>query len=416
MNRTLSAALSLLLAVSASAQVPASALARIGTAAAVKGDVKAVSAGAAVGRVVSSGKSLFLNDHVTTDAAGRLQVLLLDETIFTLGPNSDMVLDDFVYDPKTSAGKVVATIAKGTFRFVTGKVAQRDPSRLKIKVAVGTIGVRGSIGVGETGPGGTTIINAGARNADNYDDAAGIYAQNGGKTVNLIQPGVGTRISPDGKVADASFMSGDLERIMGALQAPAAQGAGRGGQGAGLGGRTATDASGRATAVGGLLASASADALGLSRQSDVLMTQSVQSQLGSGFPDGQSQWAQLAGLTGTGTFNGTGSYSGGAGSGSLTMQMDVNFGAQTIGGGASFIQASGAVSGSASILSTSYTGLTGNAFFSNFNPHLSGSGTIFASNLSLQNAGGIAAKTATMNVDVWTGAGPTSSGAVTGTR
>lgn len=127
MKRTLSAAMSLLLAaVSASAQVPASALTKIGTAAAVAGAVRAVSEGA-VGRVVSSGKPLFLNDHVTTDAAGRLQVLLLDETIFTLGPNSDMVLDDFVYDPKTSAGKITATIAKGAFRFVTGKVAQRDP-------------------------------------------------------------------------------------------------------------------------------------------------------------------------------------------------------------------------------------------------------------------------------------------------
>ena len=116
MKRTLSAALSLLLAVSASAQAPAaSLLTKIGTAAAVRGAVNAVSAGTAVGHVISSGKPLFLNDHVTPDAAGRLQILLVDETIFTLGPNSDMVLDDFVYDPKTSAGKMTASIAKGTF-------------------------------------------------------------------------------------------------------------------------------------------------------------------------------------------------------------------------------------------------------------------------------------------------------------
>ncbi|HOW89553.1 MAG TPA: hypothetical protein PL037_04665, partial [Elusimicrobiales bacterium] len=79
---------------------------RIGAAGAVSGGVKALSAGDAVGRIVESGKPIFLNDHVITDGKGRLQVMLLDETVFTIGPNSDMVLDEFVYDPATSAGKV----------------------------------------------------------------------------------------------------------------------------------------------------------------------------------------------------------------------------------------------------------------------------------------------------------------------
>ena len=108
---------------------PAASLIRIGAAAAVHGLVQAAAPGA-VGRVISSGKPVYLNDHVTTDADGRLQVMLLDETIFTLGPNSDMVLDEFVYDPATSAGKVTARVAKGVFRFVTGKVARQAPANM----------------------------------------------------------------------------------------------------------------------------------------------------------------------------------------------------------------------------------------------------------------------------------------------
>ena len=71
-----------------------------------------------------------------------MQILLPDETVFTLGPNSDMVLDEFVYDPKKDAGKITAELLKGTFRLVTGKLGHRiDP---KIKLIVGTIGIRGT--------------------------------------------------------------------------------------------------------------------------------------------------------------------------------------------------------------------------------------------------------------------------------
>jgi len=419
MKSTLSAAISLLLAASASAQVPVSAAAKIGTAAAVAGAVKAVAEGGAVGRVISSGKPLFLNDHVTTDAAGRLQVLLLDETIFTLGPNSDMVLDDFVYDPKSGSGKVEAAISKGTFRFVTGKIAQKDPSKLKIKVAVGTIGVRGSIGVGETGPGGTTIINGGARNADNHDDAAGIYAQSGGKTVNLPQPGVGTRISPDGKVADASFLTGELNRIMGTLQTPAGQTAGKGGTPAAAGRRSATDASGRSTAEGGIHAEASGETADLASAADAAATQAIQNRFESGVtgvPDGLATWSQLVGLVGTGKYNGSGSYAGSAGSGSATLAMNVDFGAHTIGGGGSTLVLTGSLPGTASILSTNYSSFTGNAVLTGFQSDLSGGSNFQSATLTLQNAGGVPAKTATINFAVWTGAGPTSPGSVTGTR
>jgi hypothetical protein len=425
MKRTLSAALSLLLAVSASAQAPAaSLLTKIGTAAAVRGSVKAISSGNAVGHVIASGKPLFLNDHVTTDAAGRLQVLLVDETIFTLGPNSDMVLDEFVYDPKTSAGKMTASISKGTFRFVTGKIAQKDPSSLKIKVAVGTIGVRGSIGVGETGPGGTTIINGGARVPDNHDDAAGIYAQSNGKTVNLIQPGVGTHIGPDGIVEKARFMTDDLNRIMGTLQSKVGQTRER--NAAVMAGRTASSASGRSTSVGGLLAAGAEGFLSDASQADIITTLALQaaaendlnsnSSSSPSIPNGVSSWSQVEGLTGTGTYIGTGNYAGSSGSGSMVVVLDVNFTAQTLGSASSSITLSGALVGSTAVNPFSYSGFTGLASGLNIESHLSNTTLFQTSSLTLNNASGIAAKTAVISANVWTGAGIPSSASATATR
>lgn len=85
-----------------------------------------------------------LGTRILTGPTGHLNILLNDETVFTLGPQSEFVIDDFVFDPKTSVHKVGANFLKGTFRWVTGKVAQKDTSTVKIKVAYGTIGPRGT--------------------------------------------------------------------------------------------------------------------------------------------------------------------------------------------------------------------------------------------------------------------------------
>jgi hypothetical protein len=70
--------------------------------------------------------------------------MLLDETVFAMGPKTEMLLDEFVYDPDTSASKVTARIIKGVFRFVTGKIARKKPSKAKVMLPVGTLGGRGT--------------------------------------------------------------------------------------------------------------------------------------------------------------------------------------------------------------------------------------------------------------------------------
>lgn len=134
-------------------------LIRIGAAAVVRGQVKAASSlEGSVGRVVGSGQPLYLNDKVSTDANGRLQILLLDETVFTVGPNTTIILDKFVYDPSSGAGEVSANVVKGVFRFVTGKVAKTNPGSMKVRTPVGTIGIHGTDVVGIVGPDRTTIL------------------------------------------------------------------------------------------------------------------------------------------------------------------------------------------------------------------------------------------------------------------
>ena len=139
------------------APLSASAALNIGVASAVRGAVRATAPGEA-GRVVETGKPVYARDKVTTNADGKLQILLLDQTSFTIGPNSEMELDEFVFDPATNAGKVSAKMVKGAFRFVTGKVARRDPSSMQVTTPVGTIGIRGTMTAGSVSGAEATIV------------------------------------------------------------------------------------------------------------------------------------------------------------------------------------------------------------------------------------------------------------------
>jgi hypothetical protein len=70
---------------------------------------------------------------------------LPDDTTFTIGPNSDIVIDSFVYDPDNTPKKVIASMSKGVFRWVTGKTKPlKDPPEMKVKLPVMAVGIRGT--------------------------------------------------------------------------------------------------------------------------------------------------------------------------------------------------------------------------------------------------------------------------------
>lgn len=81
--------------------------------------------------------------RIVTGSNGRMRITLPDDTVFTIGANSDMIIDSFVWDPD-NGHTILASLAKGVFRWVTGKVARKDPSRMKVTLPVVAIGIRGT--------------------------------------------------------------------------------------------------------------------------------------------------------------------------------------------------------------------------------------------------------------------------------
>ena len=117
-----------------------------GVSAAVRGAVQ-VARTDAVGRQISSGEAIFMRDAITSGSESGMQILLMDETVFTIGADSEISIDEFVYDPATGDGSLAANLTKGVMRFVTGKVSDGNPDSMVIKLPVGTIGIRGTLGL-----------------------------------------------------------------------------------------------------------------------------------------------------------------------------------------------------------------------------------------------------------------------------
>ena len=132
--------------------VPAAATAQaVGINAAIRNRVTMKTAADRAPRPAVLRERVSIGDDVQTGPASVLQVLLLDRTAFTVGANARVKIDRFVYDPGRGASTVAASVAKGAFRFMSGKAMRGAPGTSSITTPVASIGIRGTIFEGVVG-------------------------------------------------------------------------------------------------------------------------------------------------------------------------------------------------------------------------------------------------------------------------
>ena len=113
---------------------------KIGVAASIKPNAES-GVGANL-RTLSPGSELHARETVRTGNLGQADLVFIDSTNLTVGPASEVLLDEFVYDPTGSSGRVVMQATRGAFRFVTGT---QDHRAYQLKTPFGTLGVRGTV-------------------------------------------------------------------------------------------------------------------------------------------------------------------------------------------------------------------------------------------------------------------------------
>jgi len=99
-----------------------------------------------VGQVVQQG------DLVITGADGSVGITFRDSSLVSIGPDSVLAIDRFVFDSTTHQGNFDASLKQGTLAVVSGKLAKQSPDAMKVKTPAAILGVRGTEFLVRTGP------------------------------------------------------------------------------------------------------------------------------------------------------------------------------------------------------------------------------------------------------------------------
>lgn len=116
--------------------------ASIGTVLAMRGEAK-VHRLYKVPQTLKAGQQIKKGDEIITQRLSRVQVMLKDRTVITIGANSTFKFDDFFFDG-TKKSKLAMRAKRGFFRSVSGKIGKIAPKRFKVRTTSATIGIRGT--------------------------------------------------------------------------------------------------------------------------------------------------------------------------------------------------------------------------------------------------------------------------------
>jgi hypothetical protein len=79
-----------------------------------------------------------------TGQQASMGITLQDDTRLSIGPDTVMAVDGFLYEPTQDAVKLLLSLTQGTLNYVSGLIAKLKPEAVSIKTPTGNIGVRGT--------------------------------------------------------------------------------------------------------------------------------------------------------------------------------------------------------------------------------------------------------------------------------
>ncbi|MGC2520862.1 MAG: FecR domain-containing protein [Burkholderiales bacterium] len=91
-----------------------------------------------------AGARVRVADTIITGAGGSAGVTFVDNSLLSVGPNSVLVIDRFLFNSTTHEGAFDSSLRKGTLSVVSGKIAKQTPEAMKVKTPSSILGARGT--------------------------------------------------------------------------------------------------------------------------------------------------------------------------------------------------------------------------------------------------------------------------------
>jgi hypothetical protein len=113
------------------------------------GRVKTTAGGALViheGREIPAaiGTPVYEQDRVTTGPEGRVGITLRDDTRLSIGPQTTIEINRFLYAPADSQFSFVLKVVRGVVAYVSGRIAKLSPDAVRLETPAAIVGVRGT--------------------------------------------------------------------------------------------------------------------------------------------------------------------------------------------------------------------------------------------------------------------------------
>lgn len=90
------------------------------------------------------GTQLKTGDVLVTGKDGQISLTFIDNTRFSVGPNSRISVDRFDYDRKNQTGNFVTKVNRGSLAVVSGQIAHSKKDAMQVRTPTSLLGVRGT--------------------------------------------------------------------------------------------------------------------------------------------------------------------------------------------------------------------------------------------------------------------------------
>ncbi len=115
-----------------------------------QGDASVVAAGQST--QAAPGTPVRTSHILRTGPQASMGITLTDSTLLSIGPDTELVIDEYLYNPAQDELKIAASLTKGSLNYVSGVIAKLKPTAVSVRTPTGNIGVRGTHFVAKVEP------------------------------------------------------------------------------------------------------------------------------------------------------------------------------------------------------------------------------------------------------------------------
>lgn len=90
------------------------------------------------------GSPVYLGSRLVTASGSTLGITFKDETVMSIGPDTQLVIDQYLFAPREGKLSLIASLTRGTLNYVSGQIAKLRPDGVNVNTPTGMIGVRGT--------------------------------------------------------------------------------------------------------------------------------------------------------------------------------------------------------------------------------------------------------------------------------